>query len=431
MTKILIRGTQSHVSVGVHAMTICTMEILDKFIPNAEFYIFSTNPEIDHRLYDRYDFNLRVVKYIGGSKALLSRLSRAILWDALHKSFKIDAKRLINDKVLQITSKADIIIDMLGDGFSYDIGGFGGNISPIGHSLNILLATSLGKDVVLFPQSIGPFRNRLVKYFVKFSLNKTKIIVVREELSKNYLEDIGVNKSLMYLTADTAFILETASPERVHEILFKEGLIDRDMPLIGMNISQLLNYRAKNMETTKQEYIELMAELADYLTTTFNAIAIFLPHAIFPEEIVNEAGRDREADITAIKEAYKKVKSKDKIVTIVSEQYSASELKGVIGHCDMFIGARMHANIAATSLCIPTIAISYSIKALGIMQMVGLERYVCDFKTMTFEELKSKADDMWHNREKIKEELEPKIKELKESVWFNGRLVKDLLDKRK
>ena len=63
--------------------------------------------------------------------------------------------------------------------------------------------------------------------------------------------------------------------------------------------------------------------------------------------------------------------------------------------------------------------------------MVGLEKYMCDFKTMTFEELKSKADNMWHSRGKIKEEMRPKVEELKESVWFNGRLVKDLLDKTK
>ena len=78
MTRILIRGTQSNESIGVHAMTICTMEILDKFIPNVEFYIFSTNPDMDHRLYDKYGFNLCVVKYMGGPKAMLSRLSGGV-----------------------------------------------------------------------------------------------------------------------------------------------------------------------------------------------------------------------------------------------------------------------------------------------------------------------------------------------------------------
>ena len=373
---------------------------------------------------------MTVVKYAGGSKNAIFRLSRAILWGALHKLLKVDVKQLINDDVLKTTSEADIIIDMFGDGFSYDVGGFGGNLSPISHSLNILLATSLGKDVVLFPQSIGPFRNRLVKYLAKFSLNRAKAIVVREELSKNYLEDIGVNKPPLYLTADTAFILEPASYERVHEILSKEGLKNDNAHLIGINVSQLLNYKSKKLDV-KEDYVVLMAKLADYLIEKLDVNILFVPHEITPHEIKNETSIIGGDDITAVKEAYEKVKNKDKVIPIVNSEYSASELKGIIGQCDMFIGARMHSNIAATSLCIPTIAVSYSIKAPGIMKMVGLERYMCDFKTMTFEELKSKADDMWHNRERIKEEMEPKVKELKESVWFNGRLVKDLLDKRK
>ena len=430
MTKILIRGTQSHESVGVHAMTICTMRILDKFIPNAEFNILSTNPEIDHRLYDKYGFDLNIVEYKKFRLDVIFRLFHAVLWELLHKYFKIAAKQLTNDEVLQTISKADIVIDMLGDGFSYDIGRFGGNITPITPSLNILLATSLKKEVVLFPQSIGPFRNKLVKSLAKFSLNKAKAIVVREELSKNYLEDIGVNKPPLYLTADTAFILEPASYERVHEILSKEGLKDCDAPLIGMNISQLLNYKSKNLDV-KDDYIALMAKLADYLSEKLDVVVLFVPHEITPHEIKNETSIIGGDDISAVKEAYEKVKNKGKVIPIANGEYSALELKGIIGQCDMFIGARMHSNIAATSLCIPTIAISYSIKAPGIMKMVGLEKYMCDFKTMTFEELKLKVDNIWRNREKIKEEMTPKIKDLKESVWFNGKLVKDSLDKTK
>ena len=88
----------------------------------------------------------------------------------------------------------------------------------------------------------------------------------------------------------------------------------------------------------------------------------------------------------------------------------------------------MHANIAAISMCIPTISIAYSIKAPGIMDMVGLDKYVCDFRTVTFAELISKIEDMLSNREKIVENMTPKIEDLKESVWLNVELVQDLLD---
>ena len=48
MKKVLIRGTQAHESIGVHAMTISVMKCISEFIPDAKFTMWSVNPEIDY-----------------------------------------------------------------------------------------------------------------------------------------------------------------------------------------------------------------------------------------------------------------------------------------------------------------------------------------------------------------------------------------------
>jgi len=58
-------------------------------------------------------------------------------------------------------------------------------------------------------------------------------------------------------------------------------------------------------------------------------------------------------------------------IGVVRGQYSPSEIKYIIGSCDFFIGARMHACIAALSQGIPAVAIAYSDKFTGVMQTVG------------------------------------------------------------
>lgn len=88
----------------------------------------------------------------------------------------------------------------------------------------------------------------------------------------------------------------------------------------------------------------------------------------------------------------------------------------------------MHANIGAISMHVPTIAIGCSHKTSGIMNMVGLSEYVCDFRTITFDELVSKVDKIWREREKIIKEMAPKIEHLEESVWLNGKIVRNLAD---
>jgi colanic acid/amylovoran biosynthesis protein len=129
-----------------------------------------------------------------------------------------------------------------------------------------------------------------------------------------------------------------------------------------------------------------------------------------------------------VTQVYEKVKHKNKIVAITKE-YSARDLKGIISRCDLFIGARMHSIIAAISMCVPSVAIKYSHKTFGTMELVGLERYVCDFRTMTYEELTSKIDDIWFHRDKIIEEISPKVEALKRSVWLNGKIARDLMSK--
>lgn len=397
MTKILLIGGHSVMSIGMHAMAISTMAALNKSISNVEFTILSVCPEIEHNLYDRYGFNLRVVKY---DESLL--------------------KLKLIFRMLREYLRSDVIIGIYGDALiDVTVG------STILYSCSILLASLLRKPFVLYPQSIGPFKTKLTMFLAKFALNRATSITAREEITKSYLQDIGVNKPPIYLSADMAFILQPASRERIEKIFLKEGINKEDGLLIGMNISQLINYRSKN-SNVECDYIELMAEVADYLITNLNATIIFIPHSIYQKEIM-DIERNIEDDVIAVNEAFAKVKNKHKVAAITSN-YTSEELKGIIGQCDLFIGARMHANIAATSMCVPTIAIAYSIKAPGIMNMVGLEKYVCDFRTVTFAELISKIEDMLSNREKIVEKMTPKIEDLKESVWLNVKLVKDLLD---
>ena len=396
MVKILIIGASHLMSIGVHAMVISTMTALNSSIPDAEFTIYSPYPEVEHKLYDRYNFNLRVVTNGGSSK--------------LKKMFCL----------LQEYIKTDIIVGIYGDAF------IDATVSTtVLYSFSILLSSLLRKPYVLYPQSMGHFKSKFSRFLVKFAFNRASSITAREEITKNNLQEIGVNKSLIHLTADIAFILQPASRERVEEIFLKESITKDDGVLIGMNINQLVNYKSKNSKV-KCDYIDLMAQVADYLITNLNATVIFIPHSIYQKEIM-DSKRNIEDDVIAVNEAFAKVKNKHK-VAVITTNYTSEELKGIIAQCDLFIGARMHANIAATSMCVPTIAIAYSSKAPGIMKMVGLEKYVCDFRTMTFEELISKIEDMLSNREKIVEKMTPKIEDLKESVWLNVKVVKDLLD---
>ena len=115
-------------------------------------------------------------------------------------------------------------------------------------------------------------------------------------------------------------------------------------------------------------------------------------------------------------------------VSIIKGDYSPQELKGIIGKSYLFIGARMHSNIASLSMHVPTIALSWSHKYYGIMKMVEQEKYVCNIRATSFDELVSIIDDAWSNRNEIRKNLISKSAEMEKSALNSARLVKKLMD---
>ncbi len=64
-------------------------------------------------------------------------------------------------------------------------------------------------------------------------------------------------------------------------------------------------------------------------------------------------------------------------VKMMPNSFNAAQTKYVISYLRFFIGARMHAIIAALSTGVPTVSIAYSVKACGINRdMLGNQEMV-------------------------------------------------------
>lgn len=203
----------------------------------------------------------------------------------------------------------------------------------------------------------------------------------------------------------------------------KEGLKENNGPLVGISVSKIISsYGFHDLDTPDDKYakyVDLMARIIDQLTFTLNATVVFVPYVIEPW-----ANDDR----TVADDICKKVMRRQRIVSIENE-YTTEEFKGIIGQCDLLIGARMHATIASTSMCVPTVAISYSHKTNGIIgEMLGYNEYVLDVGNLNYEALASAISDIWSNRIRIGKELESKMEDIKQHALLNGKLVKEVIE---
>lgn len=364
--KVLITGAYCSLNNGELAMIQTTMKLLKENIEDIKFSVFPNYPNYSP---DRYH-----AKIIGitpqPSKIGLNYSTFNYLYDIfkllLYFLFWKTSKNqmLLNNPILRTYHDADFILDISGDGISDDYGFF----ATLLHCYTLFLALLLQKPYIIFAQSIGPFNNLITLRVAKFILNRAQLITVRDPITLNYLKNILTKSSKIVQTTDIAFLLK---PNK----RIKEKHLDCTHPLVGVSINGIISRWAfpnvKNHADKYANYTNVMARMCDYLIEKYNARLIFIPHVFGP---LNADDR------IVMRAVYQKMKHMDK-VELIEQIYSPSEIKDRIGQCDLFIGARMHALIAAISMEIPLIAISYSHKYKGVIgELFNMQDFIIDVR---------------------------------------------------
>lgn len=405
MTKILLIGARLSGNLGGPSVLCSTIEVLNRFIPEAEFTLLSPAPISDYKLSETYG-----IKIVSRPQGFFSTLQ--LLLGAFLNKYNLDISPLLNSKIskiLEAYKSADVIIDIWGIIFADSIGG--GFVSRASMGLHLLIGKLLNKPVIKYTADMGPFRKRWNRLFAKFYLNKIDLILARGKITKKCLIELGITTPI-HVCPDTAFLLKSSSNQRINEVLSKEKL--KNKVIVGMSVSNTVARK----ERDKNQYSITMAQTAEYLIKNLNAFVILIPNNIFP---------NTHDDVYVAKKIYKKM-DKKKEVMLITEEYPANELKGIIGECDLLVGARYHSIVAALSMCIPTLAIAWHHKYHQVMELVGQEKYVCDIETLSFSELQAMIDSLWKNRKKIRTEIASYIPFIKESVLSGGKIVREVFE---
>lgn len=443
---------------GAEAVAIATVNSLRQSIPDSNITSF-----LNYSLELADKLKIRVVRmkrsphippFIHEAGWFFIMLG-CLIWAGLNKYLHINCGFLIRGKRLHEYAKADIIIYVGMDYYSED----NGWRTVLRHSRDILLGILLKRPVVIWAISAGPFKSRLVKATVKLTLNRVNLITVRDSLSGDFLKETGVNPVLIHLTSDPAFLLPPADGKRMEELTSQIGLETGTRPIIGINPSHsfivhssekgitakskglrlmsilgsivanllpkslfdpLLNHVKRTflyntVDSTYNDYKDFFAKLIEQMIEEFDATILLIAH----DQAMAQLFDDR----VVTNEIAAKVNQRDRVI-VVGNGYNAEEIKGLIGKCDLFIGARFHATIAAISQGVPIVCFPYYHK-FSLFANLGQERYICP--SYTYDEALPRIREAWSKRKEIKKELEPLLKRAVNQASLNGELVKQVL----
>ena len=244
---------------------------------------------------------------------------------------------------------APLAVSIGGDNYCYE--NMLGDLRLVNSAFN-----KTGTRTMLLGCSIEPellLREEIVRDLMKYhtiiareSITYEALGEMRERQKKNGTqngtEGRGEELSRILCFPDPAFTL----PKRERPL--PEGFVPGNT--VGINLSPMIQEKEGREGITMESYRTLISHL---ITCTDMQIAL-IPHVVW----------ERNDDRKPIHALYEEFKDTGR-VTEVSDG-SCEELKGDIGRCRFFVGARTHATIAAYSLGVPTLVVGYSVKARGI-----------------------------------------------------------------
>lgn len=317
--------------------------------------------------------------------------------------FRITPGIRLKNRILSSYNKADLIVDLSGDSFSDD-GRIGFSII---NCLSLLISYFLKKPFILYSQSMGPF-NWYSRPLVRFCLQRSKVIIIRENISLDYLRRLHLKNVPIFVKPDCAFCMESAHSDRIREIFVNEEIKnDTNNYTVGISVSG-------DLERANPNYVRLIAGIVDWLVESYNTSILLVSHVF--------AGNWKNAvdDRMTASNVFSMLKHSSSVY-IIKNEYSPIELKGIIGNSYLFIGSRMHANIAALSMGIPTISIGYTHKYQGIMNSFGLGEFALE-SDVDPDKLTKTVSLMWNNYNTIRSNL------LKKCIEINNLSLNSIID---
>ena len=342
-----------------------------------------------------YPYPIDTTRYNNISKKVISIFTKFI-----YSLIILTIPTVFSDDSIKAIANADIIISKGGHFYQSRernfLKGFFGTYFSI---FPLILAIRLKKPFVLLSHSFGPFNNNGTKIILRFVLSRAKIITTREKLSKEKLMKI---KNQIYVVPDTAFAFNMSregKKEITKRLLTRYKLQTQTFAVITARQWDFLEY---------ENYLSILAKIADLLVTKYVNKVVLVAHNTGEHDI-------KEKDSVPIDAIFKKVKNKEHIV-IIKDDLSPYELLCLYGSAEAMIGTRLHSVIFSYLSGVPAIAIAYTHKTEGIMQLIGMERYVINIETMDFEKMKSLIKDLFLYRDEIRTNVTEKINQFRDQI---------------
>lgn len=268
----------------------------------------------------------------------------------------------------------------------------------------IKLALRKGVKVMSYANGIGPLTGKHNIKMAAKTLDRVDVITLRDPGSKQVLDEIGVTKPIIRVTADPVFGIENFNQKRGREILARFGAYNDGDRLVGVSI--------RKTRDTDAAFEAAVAKTCDYVSAKYGCRIVFIPMQVNKDEQISRSimGRMKMPSM------------------IINKRLGISDMISVISVLEACIGMRLHSLIYASIANVPLMGISYDPKIKGFMDYTSQE-LCADIKEFDEETGIALADELFAKYDDIKLQLRKGYDMLVNNAKENGKIAVELYEK--
>lgn len=256
----------------------------------------------------------------------------------------------------------------------------------------LALGAVLSHRTMVYAQGIGPLRRGWIRRLARAVLDRTDLISVRDDDSLQALRELGL-AGAVHVVADPVFALDPAPDSHVRDLLGPPGV-----PRIGVAV------RPWGDNSYAGALIDALRGAREQ---TGAQVVVFAFHP----------ARD-----LALSRA-----TADALGVQVVGDLLPREMMAAVARCDLLIGVRLHALIAAISSGVPVVGVSYDPKVDALFRRVGVGPLLA-VQGLQPGPLQQAILSVWGSRDEIRARLRPLAAGLRADALRAADLARSALE---
>jgi len=283
------------------------------------------------------------------------------------------------------------------------------------------LSLKLGRALVFFTQSLGPFQKQSASSRQKLRIifESARLILLRDEHSLKNLQALGLRPANARVSSDAVFAL--ADPMVLERATQARPSFNPRMK-IAISVRDWRRFATVSRQEGMRKYKEAMQALTSHLVQQHAADIVFIstcqgiPEYQFDDSVV-------------AKDIFQNLPDEIKSHARVDAEFrTTSNLMNHLQQFDLAIGTRMHFCILSLLAGVPVFPIAYEFKTHELFSRLGLGDWVQDIETIDPGALTKAFDAFWKVLPAIRPSLFRNVESERQTALQSGSIVRQALE---